>query len=75
MSVGKRYLSGIALTLAVAAMATPSFAQHAEPHMNAARERAVHECSMEASKYTQGSWGSTQLTTFRACMNQRGQQE
>jgi hypothetical protein len=49
----KKSLAGLALGLTVAALATPSFgqSQSRETQTSAAREAAIHECSVRASKY------------------------
>jgi hypothetical protein len=47
----------------------------AAPPMDAARERAIHECNVAASKYRQSTWGDTEIHTYRTCMNEHGQQE
>jgi hypothetical protein len=63
--------SALVLGLALTSLASPSFA---EP-MSAAREQALRECSSNAGKYTNGTWQTTQLHTFRSCMMQHGEQE
>jgi hypothetical protein len=64
------------LGLALSAVATPSFAQRSE-HNGAgeARERVIEQCSREASKYKQPTWGSQEVTAYRACMGAHGQPE
>ena len=53
----KKSLAGLALGLAVAALATPSFGQSQSRanQTSAARETAVHECSVRASKFQNAS--------------------
>jgi hypothetical protein len=70
-------VSALAFGFALATLASPSFAQRSEqqPHMSAAREKALHECSVEAEKYKTGTWLSTQLHTYRTCMMQHGEPE
>jgi hypothetical protein len=75
MAIVKTFLPGIVLGLAVAAAASPSLAQRTEQHMNANREKVMHDCSVEASKYTQSTWATTQLSVYRSCMMQHGQPE
>jgi hypothetical protein len=75
MSIVKRFLPGIVLGLAVAAAASPSLAQRAEQRMDGNRERAIHDCSVEAGKYTQSTAATPQLNTYRSCMMQHGQPE
>jgi hypothetical protein len=75
MTTIRKSFSALALAAAVMTAASPSFAQRSEQdHMNAAREKAVHECSVMASKYTQSTFGSTQLHMYRTCMMEHGQQ-
>jgi len=45
-------VSALALGLAFAALASPSFAQRSEDHMSAARAAAIHECNLRAAKYS-----------------------
>jgi len=49
----KKSLAGLALGLTLAALATPSFGQgqSTEHQASAARDAAIHECSVRASKY------------------------
>jgi hypothetical protein len=62
----------LALGLALAALASPTFA--AQP-MSAARESALRECSTGAGKYTSGTWQTMQLHSYRSCMMQHGEPE
>ena len=71
----KKTLAGLALGLTVAAVVTPGFGQ-SESRVNqtsAAREAAIHECSVKASKYSMSSWQSTQLEVYGTCMAEHGQ--
>jgi hypothetical protein len=43
--------------------------------MSAAREKALHECSTEAGKYTNGNWQHMQLHSYRTCMMEHGEPE
>jgi hypothetical protein len=70
-----RKTAALALGLALAAAATPSFAQRAEEGMSGARARALRECNDMANKFTQHTWGDVQIDQYRACMTQHGQQE
>jgi hypothetical protein len=73
---GNRYIAaGLAAGLAVSALATPSFAQRAEDNMSGQREKALRDCSSEAGKMSQSTWGVQQLHKHRSCMMQRGEQE
>jgi hypothetical protein len=75
MPIVKTFLPGIVLGLAVAAAASPSFAQRAENGMSAARAKALRECNVEAGKMTQSTSASIQLDMYRACMMQHGEQQ
>jgi hypothetical protein len=72
-------VAALALGLAVSTLATPSFAQlreGGEAGMSSAREKALRDCNNgEAGKMSQGTWGVQQLSNYRACMAQRGEQE
>jgi hypothetical protein len=37
--------------------------------------KAIHECNITAAKYKQYTWGVTEITTYRTCMAEHGQQE
>jgi hypothetical protein len=64
------------LALALSAIATPSFAQRSENNQaGGARERVIEQCSREASKYKQTTWGVQELTAYRACMGAHGHPE
>jgi len=79
MTTLSKYLTAsapaLALGLALASLASPSFAQRADQPMSTAREQALRECSTGASKYQSGTWQSTQLHTYRSCMMQHGEPE
>jgi hypothetical protein len=64
----------LAAGLAISALATPSFAQRAEGDMSGEREKALRDCSAEAGKMSQSTWGVQQLHKHRSCMMQRGHQ-
>src|SRR6266851_195618 len=63
----KKSLAGLALGLTVAALATPSFGQSQSRgnQTSAAREAAIHECSVRASKYQNASEETHQLVVSR----------
>jgi hypothetical protein len=70
---GNRYIAaGLAAGLALSALATPSFAQRTEDNMSGERVKALRDCSKEAEKMTQSTWGVQQLHKHRSCMMQRG---
>jgi hypothetical protein len=73
-SLNKR-AAAVALGLAIAAVASPSLAQRSETPMNSAREQALRECSGQAGKMSQSTWGDHQIHAFRSCMHQHGQPE
>jgi hypothetical protein len=41
----------------------------------ASRAQAIQECNIRSGKFTQYTWGVTQLQVYRACMAQHGQEE
>jgi hypothetical protein len=47
----------------------------ANPSGDTSREAALHDCSVEASKWSFSAWQSTQLTVYRDCMGEHGQVE
>ena len=67
-------VAALVLGLAFSMLATPSFAQTSEG-MSGARAQALRQCNAEAGKFKQYTWGDTEISTYRACMTQRGQQE
>jgi hypothetical protein len=73
MNKHKPALGALVLALALSAIATPGFAQVSD--QGDARMRAVEECSRAASKYKNYSWGSQEVTAYRACMSEHGQAE
>jgi hypothetical protein len=69
----RKYLPALALGLAVAVLASPSYAR--VPEIGSARARAIHECSVAADRYPQHTWGNTENDQYRTCMAEHGQQE
>jgi hypothetical protein len=65
-----------AFTLAIL-VGSPALVQpaNAAPPMDAAREKALHECNVAASKYKQYTWGDVEIYTYRSCMMEHGQPE
>ena len=63
---------GIGFGLAIAATASPSFAESNRAH---GRAQAIQDCSAEAAKYSEHTWGVAEVTTYRSCMAKHGQQE
>lgn len=76
MVYAKRGLAafGLGLALALTTLATPGFAQR-EEHMNSHRAQAIHDCSMQAQKLPQSTYGDAQGAMYRSCMMQHGEQE
>jgi hypothetical protein len=64
-------LATLALGLAVAAAASPSFAQSDSTN----REQAIHDCNVAAGKYIEHVWGNWPRNIYSSCMAQRSQQE
>jgi hypothetical protein len=70
----RKTLSAIALGLVIAGSATPSFAQRSDQRSNAARDAAVRDCSMQASKWSNGAYQTQQFAIYSNCMVEHGQQ-
>lgn len=71
-------LAALAFGLAVAAAASPSLAQrndYNDNHVSAARAAALRECTNLEQKYSEYTWGVTEIQQYRACMAARGQPE
>jgi hypothetical protein len=73
MFTRKSALAGLALGLAVAGLASPSFAQRTEDRNDAARDAAVHECSVKAQRWSNTMWQTTQFAVYETCMAEHGQ--
>jgi hypothetical protein len=70
----KRRLAALALAIAVAAFASPSFAQRSEDHMSAARAKALRECSLLEEKNPESTvMGNIGRYQYLACMSRHGQ--
>jgi hypothetical protein len=69
MITSRKCLASLAFGLAVLAVASPS---HARP---LGRATAIHECSVQASRYVEYTWGDMDIQQYRACMAERGEQE
>jgi hypothetical protein len=70
----KRTLAGLALGLAIAASASPSFARTADKgNSDSARDAAIHDCSMQASKWSNTMWQTGQFHAYSNCMMEHGQ--
>jgi hypothetical protein len=75
MIITRKRLTALALGLAVAAAATPGFAQRSEQPLTSARENALRECNGEAVKYSAAHSLSMHVHTYRSCMMQSGESE
>jgi hypothetical protein len=42
---------------------------------SSARDQAIYDCSVEASKWSFSTWQSTQIITYQDCMAAHGQPE
>jgi len=73
--VNKPMAGALALGLAISTLATPSFAQRSDEGGSSARQKALHDCNVEAGKMTQHTWGDHQVHKYRSCMMQKGEQE
>jgi hypothetical protein len=69
-----KLLAAFVLGLAVSYPPAPSVAQQAPP-MSRARAQAIHECSAEAKKYVEHTWGDVEFQIYRSCMARYGQKE
>ena len=70
-----RRLAVLALGLIAIGSAAPAFAQTSGDRMSAARATAIRECTRLAEPYWEWKWGDNEIYIYRACMNERGQQE
>ena len=61
-------LTAIALALAIAGAATPSFAQRSDRRGNTGRDAAIHHCSVKASKWSNEQWQTYQFAVYSTCM-------
>ena len=66
-------LATLAVGLAVAAAASPSFAQSDLDSTN--RAQAIRDCNVAAGRYIEHVWGNWPRNIYSSCMAQRGQQE
>ena len=82
----KKLFTAIALATLIATPAFAATARHpAAPSSrplymqvpggsSEARDAAIHECNVEAGKWSNSAWESTQILTYGACMTEHGQQ-
>lgn len=76
--LGLMIMAAAALTVGAA---TPSFAQVPGQQAPGAvvqtpeRTSAIHDCSVEASKWSFSTWQTTQIITYDDCMTNHGQPE
>ena len=71
----KQGLAALAVTLAVSALASPSYAQEGGRRISSERAQAIHQCSLLAARYPQYLWGNMEIYQYRACMTEHGQPE
>lgn len=69
----KRTLAALAFWLAVTGLASPSLAQRTENPNDAARDAAIHDCSVKAQKWSNTMWQTTQFSAYANCMAEHGQ--
>jgi len=71
----KQGLAALAVTLAVSALPSPSYARGGGHEISPERAQAIHECSVLAARYPQYLWGNLEIYQYRACMTDHGQLE
>jgi len=71
----KQGLVALAFTLAVSALAAPSYAQGGGRRISSERAHTIHQCSLLAARYPQYLWGNMEIYQYRACMTEHGQPE
>lgn len=59
----------------VTALSSRPLYSYAPEGGSAARDEALHDCNVEASKFSSSAWQSAQITTYRVCMFEHGVQE
>ena len=75
MSILKKGVAALAVTIALSALTSPSYAQGGGVHISAQRAQAIHACNLRAARYPQHLWGNQEIYTYRACMSEHGQPE
>lgn len=79
ITAGAAMLAALLVTAASApALAAPPETVHratraAGEAVSQARDAAIHDCSVAASKWSFSSWQSTQIITYEDCMAEHGQ--
>jgi hypothetical protein len=71
----KTLIAALTFSSLIAAALFVQSANAAPPPMDAAREKAIHECNFRTRKYIEHTWGDVEIFTYRACMTEQGQQE
>jgi hypothetical protein len=87
----KKYLPILLTLAALATVGTaPAFAKTIDHHpaqssrrlymyapddASAARDTAIHDCSVEAGKWSNSSWQTTQFAVYGTCMSEHDQQQ
>jgi hypothetical protein len=74
MNTVNKYLTALIFGLAVATLASPSFAQRSEDHMSSGRAAAIRECSGEMQKIHREKTVA-QNSMYRSCMMEHGEPE
>ena len=75
MSILKKGVTALAVTIALSALTSPSYAQSSGVKISAQRAQAIHACNLRAARYPQYLWGNQEIYTYRACMAEHGQPE
>jgi hypothetical protein len=75
MIILKKGLAALAVTVALSALTSPSYAQERGVEISPERAQAIHECSVLAEQYPEYLWGNMEIYQYRACMAEHGQPE
>jgi hypothetical protein len=75
MTTMKLRLAALGIGLAVAAIASPSFAQNPYDNMSAARVAALTTFSTLEQRFLDYLWGIQEVQIYRSCMARRNQWE
>ena len=63
----------VALLIAIPASALAAVRAERPPGMSAARATAIHDCNVEAARFSQPTWGVQQISVYRSCMARKDQ--
>jgi hypothetical protein len=75
MIILKKGLAALAVTVALSALTSPSYAQDGGVKISPQRAQAIHECSVLADRYPEYLWGNMESYQYGACMAEHGQEE